>query len=202
MKALLFKFILFLILLVSFSSCKKEYVYPSDTYNVSPVEDYIDTSRRISQWGRFRVFDAVMFIQNMELNTPIQKFNHFAVGKDTSSMRYGGSRYEIETIIKNQTTYEFYRPSGFPGYGRFVLNGDTSKHYAVYYMGRYKSIVEDPVYGMTQPLMGGSAKPYSGQILNYNDKTVVIQIHEAYININGYNCRYWTQLSLKKEVEW
>ena len=67
-------------------------------------------------------------------------------------MRWGGSMFDIETIIKDSTTYSFYRPSSFPGYGKFVLNGDTTKHYAVYYFNASKAIVEDPVHGMTQQL--------------------------------------------------
>jgi hypothetical protein len=55
---------------------------------------------------------------------------------------------------------------------------------------------------MTQQLLGGSARPFSGQLLNYDEKTVVVQIQEMEGSIDGYNCRYWTQLTLKKVQEW
>jgi hypothetical protein len=201
MKNLFIKFFIFAVIVLSLSSCKKEYPYPSNGYDVKPVGDYIDTGKRISQWGKFLVIDAVMFVKNHETNEK-KMYHHFGPNKTVSSMRWGGSMFDIETIIKDSTTYSFYRPSSFPGYGKFVLNGDTTKHYAVYYFNASKAIVEDPVHGMTQQLLGGSARPFSGQLLNYDEKTVVVQIQEMEGSIDGYNCRYWTQLTLKKVQEW
>lgn len=201
MKNLFIKFFIFAIIALSLVSCKKEYPYPSDGYDVKPVGEYIDTGKRITQWGKFLVIDAVMFVENHETNEK-KMYHHFGPNKTVSSLRWGGSMFDIETIIKDSTTYSFYRPNSFPGYGKFVLNGDTSKHYAVYYFNQNKAIVEDPVYGMTQQLLGGGSRPFSGQLLNYDEKTVVVQIQEMESSINGYNCRYWTQLTLKKIQEW
>lgn len=201
---LITKLFIFAILLVSLSSCKKEYKYPypTDDYNVKSVDQkFEDNGRYISLWGKFLVVDAVMFVVNVETNQKTM-YKHFDPNKNTSSMRWGGSMFELETIVKNTTTYSFYKLTSYPGYGKFVLNSDTTKHYAVYFSGLNKTIVEDPTYGVTQQLLGGSAKPFSGQILNYEEKTVVMQIHEAYTSINGYNCKYWTQLTLKKIEEW
>lgn len=180
-------------------SCKKEYPYPSKDYEYL-ISDNTD-SEHISQWGKFLLIDAVMFVQNHETGEKY-KFNHFDSIKNSSSLRWGGSLFEFENIYKDSTTYSFYKPNNFPGYGRFILNGDTSKHYAVYYYNQYKSIVEDPIYGQTEQLLGGSARPFSGQILNYDDKTIFIQIQEVEGSIDGYNCKYWTQLTLKKIEEW
>lgn len=201
MKSLITKFFIFAIIALSLVSCKKEYPYPSDGYDVKPVGEYIDTGKRITQWGKFLVIDAVMFVENHETNEK-KMYHHFGPNKNVSSLRWGGSMFDIETIIKDSTTYSFYRPSSFPGYGRFVLNGDTTKHYAVYYFNANKAIVEDPVHGMTQQLLGGSSRPFSGQLLNYDDKTVVVQIQEVEGSIDGYNCKYWTQLTLRKIEEW
>lgn len=201
MKSLITKFFIFAIIALSLVSCKKEYPYPSDGYDVKPVGEYIDTGKRITQWGKFLVIDAVMFVENHETNEK-KMYHHFGPNKNVSSLRWGGSMFDIETIVKDSTTYSFYRPNSFPGYGKFVLNGDTSKHYAVYYFNQNKAIVEDPVYGMTQQLLGGGSRPFSGQLLNYDEKTVVVQIQEMESSINGYNCRYWTQLTLKKIQEW
>ena len=205
MKNLFAKLFIVATVLISLASCQKEYIYPSDTYPKGKPESYYlwenDTARKITLWGKFLVIDAVMYVDNHETGQKT-KYNHFDATKHVSSMRWGGSMFDIETIIKDSTTYAFYKPLNYPGNGKFVLNGDTSKHYAVSYMGFNKAIVEDPVYGMSQQLLGGSSRPFSGQILNYEDKTVVMQIQEVEGSINGYNCRYWTQLTLKKIEEW
>lgn len=201
MKSYFNNLIIIITISISLFSCQKEYPYPSNGYNIKPVSDYIDTTKLIKQWGKFLVIDAVMFVHNHETNEK-KMYHHFDPNKTVSSMRWGGSMFDIETIIKDSTNYSFYRPKSFPGYGKFVLNGDTTKHYAVYYFNMNKAIVEDPVYGVTEQLIGGSARPFSGQLLNYNEKTVVVQIQEMEGSIDGYNCKYWTQLTLKKIEEW
>ena len=205
MKTLLTKILIVGAIFVSLLSCKKEYPYPSNDYpKGNPESDYIwdkDTTNKITLWGKFLIIDAVMYVDNHETGQKT-KYNHFDNIKNISSMRWGGSMFDIETIIKDSTTFSFYRPIAQSKYGKFVLNGDTTKHYAVYFQGFNKSITEDPVYGMTQSVMGGSSRPFSGQLLNYNDKTVVIQIQEMEGSIDGYNCKYWTQLTLRKIEEW
>ena len=205
MKNLLAKLFIVATIALSLTSCEKEYIYPSDGYPKGKPESYYlwenDTTKKISLWGKFLIIDAVMYVDNHETGQKI-KYNHFGPNKDTSSLRWGGPMFEFEKIQKNHTTYSFYSPLNFPGTGKFVLNDDTTKHYGVSIMGWNKAIVEDPVYGMSQQLLGGSSRPFSGQILNYYDKTVVMQIQEMEGSINGYNCRYWTQLTLKKIEEW
>jgi len=198
MKSLITKFFIFALIVVSLASCKKQYIEPN---NGAPIQQSNGNGLTISQWGKFKIIDAVMFVQNHETGEK-KMYHHFDSIKKVSSMRWGGSMFDIETIMKDSTTYSFYKPSGFPGYGKFVLNDDTTKHYAVYYFNEKKAIVEDPVYGATQQMLGGSSRPFSGQILNYDEITVVMQIQEMEGSINGYNCRYWTQLTLKKIQEW
>lgn len=198
MKNLFIKFFVFTVIVLSLASCKKEELKPN---NGVVIEQPNGDELTISQWGKFLVIDGVMFVHNLETNEK-KMYHHFDSIKKQSSLRWGGSMFDIENIYKDSTTYSFWKPSSFPGYGKFVLNGDTTKHYAVYYCGFNKAIVEDPIYGMTQQLLGGSSRPFSGQLLNYDEKTVVIQIQEAYNSIDGYNCRYWSQLTLKKIEEW
>jgi len=190
-------YFLYIVAALLFVSCEKETIYPSDTYNLdftSPV-----TSPTVNLWGKFVVIDAIMYVDNNETGQKTV-FHHFGPTKTSSSMRWGGSYYDIETIIKDTTTYSFYEPISYPGYGRFVLNDDTTKRYAVYFVGQNRSIVEDPTN--TTQLMGGSARPFSGQTVDYNNKIVRMQIQEMQGSINGYNCRYWTELTLKKIQEW
>ena len=182
-----------------FSSCEKEFEYPSDSY---PTFDNNNSSQHnIGLWGEFKLLSAVMYVKNNETGEKL-KYDHFDTNKTVSSMRWGGSFYEIEQLIKNGTTFSFHAPTSFPGYGKFVLNGDEDKHYSVYYIGQNKRIVEDPVHGMQQQLMGGTSLAFSGQTVDYVNKIVRIQIFEATTNIEGYNCEYWTELTMKKIVEY
>jgi hypothetical protein len=205
MKNLFIKLSIIAAVLFTLASCEKEYPYPSDGYPKSKPESYYlwenDSSKYITLWGKFLIIDAVMYVDNHETGQKT-KYNHFDATKNISSMRWGGAMFDIETIIKDSTTYSFYKPLNLPGTGKFVLNGDTTKHYGVSIVGWNKAIVEDPVHGMSQQLIGGSSRPFSGQILNYDEKTVVMQIQEMEGSINGYNCRYWTQLTLRKIEEW
>lgn len=191
-------FVLFAVLL-SLVSCRKEVIYPTDQLpsNVPSV----NSSPRVSAWGKFLITDAKLYVEDHETGIKTV-YNHFGPNKDTSSLRWGGSEFDIETIIRNQTTYSFWKPAGSTGtgYGDFVLNGDTSKHYAVYYIGSNTTIVEDPVN--PQELLGGSSRPFSGQTISYADSTVAIEIEEMEGSINGHNCHYWTQLTLQKIESW
>jgi len=194
----LFYILVFGVLMVS---CQKEYPYPDkDSPNKVPTVGGYDTTLTISRSGEFVIVDAVMYIDNNETGGHF-KFNHFGPNKKTSSMRWGGSLFPIETIIQDTTTYSFWgTPDGGNGMGRFVLNGDTTSYYMVNYMGQYTSIVEDPTHG--QQNMGGSARPFSGYTISKKDSLIGISIGEMEGSINGYNCHYWTVLTLKKIKSW
>ena len=181
-------------------SCKKEYPYPTKDYNSIPSAGGYDTSKTVSRWGKFVIIDAVMYVDNHETGEKLV-FNHFGVNKKVSSMRWGGSEFDIETIIQDSTTYSFWiTPTGGNGMGKFMLNGDSTKFYMVNYMGPNTSIIEDPTHGQSN--LGGSARPFSGQTISKADNTIAIQIQEMEGSINGYNCHYWTQLKLKKIQSW
>jgi len=194
MKKITTNFLRLLAIVIILSSCQKEFDYPTNRYADATIVDG-DT---VGRWGTFIVVDAVMYVENLETGEK-KVYQHFSPTKRISSLRWEGSIYPIETIIKDSTTYTFYRPRG--SYGNFVLNSDTSQHYNVYYKGMYSTIIEDPVYGMQQQMMGGSARPFSCQVWDSKEKTIAMQIQETADNIDGYNVRYWTQLKLKKIVE-
>ena len=64
----------------------------------------------------------------------------------------------------------------------------------------YSTIIEDPTHG--QQNMGGSGRPFSGITLDYTNQLIGITIQEMEGSINGYNCRYFTELTLKKTQSW
>ena len=180
------------------ASCKKEEpIYPTDELpaNVPSLAAFTG----ISMWGEFIIIDAVMYYEDHETGDKFV-FNHFGPNKDTSSLRLGPPLFDIETIIRNRTSYSFYKPINNSHYGDFILNNDTTKHYEIYYMGMYMTIIEDPFE--PQGLLAGSARPFSGQTISEADSTVAIQIQEMEGSLNGHNCHYWTQLKLKKIRAW
>lgn len=184
--------------MILMSSCKKKPIYPTDELpKVYPTG--IDTSLTVNPWGKFLITDAVMYVDDKETGQQFV-YQHFGVGKDTSSLRWGGPMFDIETIVKNKTTYSFWKPIGY-GTGKFELNGDSTKYYRVQYTGMYKSIIEDPNHGQSN--MSGSARPFSGQTINKADGTIAIQIQEMNsTDGNGHAIHYWTQLTLKKIQSW
>lgn len=178
-------------------SCKKEpIVYPSDQLGHVPA---YNTGNCITRWGKFQLIDAVMYFDNYDTGEK-KVYNHFGLGKTHSSLRWGGSMFSIEDIVKDSTTYSFWKPQQYPGTGRFVLNGDTTKFYLVNYIGSYNTIIEDSQHG--QQNMGGSARPFSAQTKSYSDSTIYMEIEEMIEGIQGYNCRYFTLLTLKKTQSW
>jgi hypothetical protein len=67
-------------------------------------------------------------------------------------------------------------------------------------MGMYTTIVEDPTHGQSN--MGGSARPFFGYTISKKDSLIAISIGEMEGSINGYNCHYRTELTLKKIESW
>lgn len=190
-------FYLFLVLLLF--SCEKESKFASDTYknNFTPEKD----SKSISRWGKFLVIGGTMFINNHETGEMI-KFSHFDSLKTVSSLRWGGSYFDIETIEKDKTTYSFYKPINYPGNGRLIINDDSTKHYMVNYMGMNTTIIEDPIHGMTEQLLGGSSRPYTLYVIDYDNKILGLRINQIECSIDGYNCNTWNEIKLKKIEEW
>jgi hypothetical protein len=201
MKKIKFLF-LSIIIGLTLLSCEKEVIYPTDQLPKN-VPKKSDTSLTVNPWGKFLIIDAVMYVDYLETGHQVV-YQHFGVGKDTSCLRWGGPILDIETIVKNKTTYSFWKPDGY-GTGKFELNGDSDKYYRVYYKGMHKTIIEDPDNGQSN--LGGSARPFSSQTISKIDGTIAIQIQETKGTIEDVNgkkhaVRYWTHLTLKKIQSW
>jgi hypothetical protein len=196
---------LFYILLVAcLISCQKEYPYPTASQTANgqalPSTGIYDTSNMISLWGKFVVVDAVMYVTNSETGQKTS-YNHFDATKSRSSLRWGGSMFAIEEIIKDTTTYSFWNTyNGLNGYGKFELNSDSTHHYAVNYVGPYKTIIEDPTHG--EQNMGGSARPIQLGLVDKSENLIEMQIQEMEGSINGWNVNYFTVIRLKKIESW
>jgi hypothetical protein len=177
------------------SSCKKEVIYPTDQLpaNVPKLNDFGGVSR----WGEFLLIGSRKMVTNTATGAKTY-YNDFG-SSSRSSLRWGGSIYDIETIIKDTTTWSFWEPIGGSD-GKFVLNNDTTHFYLVHYTTSYTSIIEDPNHGQSN--MGGSARPISGETTDLANKIIRVYIQTAYTTLNGDACEYFTELTFKKTQEW
>lgn len=178
------------------TSCRKEVITPTSQLPAN-VPTAPSSANSVSMWGEFVIIDAVMYVDNHETGQKTV-YQHFSSTKLVSSLRMEGSIFDIETIEKNVTTYSFYQPIN--NIGRFILNGDTTKLYAVNYSGSNKTIIENPT--STTQLMGGSARPFNGWTVDYTNRIIKIHIQEMKGSMNGYNINYYTELTLKKIKSW
>lgn len=188
--------LLILAITVLGTSCRKEVVNPTDQLPAN-VPTTSTAANSVSMWGEFLITDAVMYVDNHETGEKTV-YQHFSNTKQESSLRLEGSMFDIETIKKNVTTYSFYQPTN--SIGKFVLNEDTTKLYAVKYSGDSKTIIENPSTAIQ--LMGGSARPFNGWTVDYANEVIVIHIQEMEGSMNGYNVHYYTELTLKKIKSW
>lgn len=180
--------------LILLSACKKEVVYPTDQLpaNVPTNEGFGGVSR----WGKFVLIGSRKMVTNTETGNKTY-YNDFGSGS-RSSLRWGGSYYDIETIIKDTTTWSFWAPNGLTG--KFVLNDDTTKYYQVQYSTDFMTIIEDSNH--SQQNMGGSSRPLNGETIDLNNKIVRIYVQSGVVTLNGNACEYITELTFKKVQEW
>jgi len=188
------KNIISLLLIISLVSCDKEplYIPCTETYPTTQNPGSYTGENLID--GCWLLEDGEMYMENLETNELI-KLPHFNNG-DTSSLRYGGSIYDFENLVKNYTSWCFYLPSNVPGMGDFVLNNDTLLPYGLSVTNNNLTVTE-PLVG-SYLLLGGSGRPVLYNILDLENKIIVIHIQETYKNINGYNYKYHSKLKFKK----
>lgn len=185
---------LLLIIIVLFSCEKQELPKPSPVVNeVLPVS--------ITYEGKWLLVGGKMYVINLETNERIV-YNHFDSNKKISSLRYDGSLFGIEDIEVDKTTWTFHSPKYIPGTGLFILNDDTTKKFGFYVTKHNCTIIEHPTSKPDELQLGGSARPISAAIKNYEEKTVFFYIQECYLSINGYNCKSYNELVFKKIEEW
>ena len=181
------------------SACTKKPIYPTSQLPANVPNSTIFNGT--SGWGEFKVIGGHLYCHNIDADTSFATvYDHFGPNKHTSSLRWGGSEFDIETIDSNVTTYSFYKPTSYPGNGRFILNGDTTKFYCVNYIGQYRSIVEDPTHGQIN--LGGSSRPFTAGNYNASDSTMDITIEDMTGSVNGHNFEYHSVLKLKKIKSW
>jgi hypothetical protein len=176
------------------TSCKKEDIQPNSQV---PTE----VNQEIGIYGKWVLVGGSMYVENMETGQKT-KYDHFGLGKTTSSLNYDGSLFDIEAIEVNVTTWSFYQPPSVPGYGDFVLNGDTQNPYGFYVTKNNWTIMENPQSTSANMQMGGSSRPITATICDYSDSTVYFYIQEGYTSIDNQNYTYISELKFKKIESW
>ncbi len=179
-----------LLLLVLFVSCKKEEPIRSNEQTV------VQTDEPLTIIGQWVITDGELYIESETGKRT--KYSHFSTNRKVSSMRYGGSLFNIETIIKDVTTWEFIEYS--QRQMLFILNNDSDNPYNVtsYDNGMFQTFSIIERQNSTNQQMGGSAKPFIIYRIDRVNKVIQIKIHESSYNKDGYNYFYYSILTLKK----
>ena len=94
--------ILFLLLIIS--GCEKEPLLPpcGPTQYNDDVTTHVETNLLDGEW---EVISGTMYMENLDTGEEEEIFI-FSNGP-TGSLRYDGSMYDFETLVRNQTTWTF-----------------------------------------------------------------------------------------------
>lgn len=155
--------------------------------------------------GKWIVRDAKMYLLNEENGDKIY-YDHFSNVKTSSSLRISGSILDIETIVKDSTTWEFFR--GYNGIGRFVLNSQYNNEYGFQQSGNsYFRIIENPDNNPdgSDNDLNGSSVPFTPKYLGNNKIEIrLYYVHEGvnFISpdgsVNNTSTYYFTKLIMEK----
>ena len=185
-------------------SCKKEPLEKPPgtqwaTIPLNPGEEAVEEG--ISIYGTWRLIGGTMYIEDLD-NGSKYAYDHFSSTQTTSSLRYEGTIFTLESISVNSTTWTFIEPlNGGSGTGRFILNGDSENPYGFNVSASYWSIIEDGASSLDGPItikLGGSSRPLRAVVANYGAEEVYFYIQEGYEVIDGHNCKYFSELKFKK----
>ena len=177
-------FLVFLSLILVFTACEPEVIE-------LPIQP--ETPIEVTIFHQWKLVDGEMFFVNLETSEKTM-LKHFGPGREVSSLRYSGIYLPIERIEigENATTWKFIMPPAGVGQGEFILNGsETPMGFQVSHS--YMSITEHPTATeIVEQQLGGSARPITAYTLSSD--TIIIQIHNAYESIDGYNYTYFSEL--------
>lgn len=179
-------------LTILFTSCQKEEFNTLDETNRKELIENGTIEQGILIYGDWKLLSGQMFIENLETGSK-SVYDHFSPIKPVSSLRYSGSQFEIETIEQNVTIWTFTETA------EFWLDNDSIQPYGFQVMGPHFSIIEHPLATASTMQLGGSSRPFITVVEDYTNQIVVFTIQEAYENINGYNCSYYSELRFQKQ---
>jgi hypothetical protein len=177
------------ILVLSFFSCKKA--------DIQPVKEETAINQELSIYGKWLLIGGDMYVEDMDTHVKT-KYNHFSTIKTTSSLRYEGALFSIETLTNNATVWEFKQPINNSFYGDFILNNDTLNPYCLYVTTYNMSVTEALNATSSTMQMGGSSLPIEYSTSDFNNGIMDIKVFESFIVINNTNYNYFSILKFKK----
>tara|TARA_R100000664_G_C2701226_1_gene101454 strand:- start:135 stop:707 length:573 start_codon:yes stop_codon:yes gene_type:complete len=182
-----------LILIICFTSCEKETFYIECTETYPTTQDTTSFVPSGELEGEWVLKNATMYITNLDFDFVDSVYLFDTT--NTSSLRYGGSYYEFEDIVLDDTRWLFDYPENTPGIGYFILNGDSITPYGLNVTSNNLTVIENMI-GPQQ--LGGSSRPIHYKMINVHNTLVEIEVQHSYENIDGFNCYYYTKLKFKK----
>lgn len=170
------EYFIFLVLVGFLFSCEKEEPKPK-VNNIVVIDDSLYDFTDID-WS---LYSGRFYMENMS-NGEKTVFNHFGNGKLISVLDpINGCDVRMDTIITKVTKWRFSSD-------KFILNG--TDFYDFTHTNNTISVIG---------LENGSSRPIT--IVELNETSLTVIVHEAYGSIDGVNYRYYTTLTFIKKGE-
>lgn len=167
-------------------------------YNDLTVEAPKDTTPVLNLFNKWVIVGGDMMIVDLETNDTTYH-DHFT-NSDSSSLRFGGSMFEIESIALG-TTWEWVQRGGYGMNHRFIIDDDTADAYAFNItISNYWTIIEHPestLNGIPSLKMGGSARPITGVTLDYYQGLASIGLQMHYFSHNNRNYTAFNRITIQ-----
>jgi hypothetical protein len=168
------KFIIFLVTIFLFLSCKKEEIKPDNTVvGDTTVYEFVDIDWVLS--------DARFYMDNLD-NGDKTFYDHFSNSQNESTLDpINGADIPFDTIRKGVTTWRFTADN-------FILN--NTSFYAFTHVNETVTAI-----GMEN----GSSRPMT--IIEINEVSITFKVHESYGSFGGENYEYYSTLTFIKSGE-
>ena len=167
-------FLISLLIVVGFSSCKKQPIEPSKG---TLVYDAPDVNPVGSTW---ELYSGKVFVRNLD-NGSLNYYDHFSNTKNTSNLDiFVTSSIPLDILTKGMTTWKFTSS------GTFILDNGTNYQY------NFNSNNVYTVYG----LENGSSRPI--EVLKSTENFLYVKIYESNSSSNGSNFSFYSILTFVK----
>lgn len=184
-------------LVYGFSSCTPlgfedpDDQYYDSTFVATPEWDPIDFIR-----GRWLLTGGQFYVNNHV--SDITAVNDHFDGGDTSSLNIDGTVYDFEELIRDKTTWVFYPKNR--DINQFWLNNDSiMPFWLTNFTDTVFNVNEYPVPINVQQI-GGSTRPIV--IVDHSSGYMTVIVQEAEVNYQGWNVKYWSELTFRKVASW
>jgi hypothetical protein len=167
--------ILLVLLVIGFTSCKKEVIEPSNPQTT------INNPANVNPIGyTWELYSGRVYVKNLDNNTT-SYYDHFGPSKTSSNLDiFVPSWLPIDIITKGSTIWKFTSSN------QFILDGGSTYSYNVNTNGIFN------VYG----LENGSSRNI--EVLSSTNDYMNVKIHESVGNDGTYNYSFYTVLTFVK----